>query len=143
MLAKQWLQSYERTGHTGSHKRQALLRTEKWVGAQVWGLRAVVEVLPTILLLSLGLFFVALCDYLWSTNTKVALVAVVFTIAGGAFYIVTVIAAAIDTRCPFQTPPSNVLRRAAIHSRDLYLNLRALVPTSLRKWVVRKLHGPH
>ncbi|KAG9024077.1 hypothetical protein FRB95_012125 [Tulasnella sp. JGI-2019a] len=111
MLAKQWLQSYQRTGQTGSRRKQALLRTQKWMGAESWGLRPVVEVLPTLLLVSLALFFAALCDFLWSTSQPVAIVVLAFTAMGAMFYGLTVIAAAIDTFCPYQTAVSRVIRQ--------------------------------
>ncbi|KAG8853641.1 hypothetical protein FRB96_008058 [Tulasnella sp. 330] len=114
VLAKQWLQSYERTGQTGTRQKQAMLRTVKWVGAETWYLRLVVEALPTLLLISLALFFAALCDLLWFTSKPVAIVVIVFTGIGAVFYGFTVIAAAINMFCPYQTAVSRVIRKAAI-----------------------------
>ncbi|KAG9037817.1 hypothetical protein FRB95_004104 [Tulasnella sp. JGI-2019a] len=119
VLAKQWLQSYERTGQTGSRQKQAMLRTQKWMGADSWGLRPVVEALPTFLLVSLALFFAALCDFLWSTSKPVAIVVLAFPMAGAVFYGITVIAAAIDVFCPYQTTVSRVIRELALESRNL------------------------
>ncbi|KAG9021005.1 hypothetical protein FRB95_003097 [Tulasnella sp. JGI-2019a] len=119
VLAKQWLQSYERTGQTGSRQKQAMLRTQKWMGAGSWGLRPVVEALPTFLLVSLTLFFAALCDFLWSTNKPVAIVVLAFPMAGAVFYGITVIAAAIDVFCPYQTAASRVIHELALESRNL------------------------
>ncbi|KAG8880615.1 hypothetical protein FRB97_000663 [Tulasnella sp. 331] len=73
VLAKQWLQLYERAGQTGPIDQQALRRTEKFAGAEKWGLHPVVETLATLLLVSLALFFIALTDYLWTVEKKVAL----------------------------------------------------------------------
>ncbi|KAG8996790.1 hypothetical protein FRB94_008017 [Tulasnella sp. JGI-2019a] len=120
MLAKQWLQSYQRTGQTGTRQKQALLRTQKWMGADSWGLQPVVEALPTLLLISLALFFAALCDFLWSTNQSVAIVTVVFITMGAMFYWFTVIAAVIDTFCPYQTAVSRVIHQLPLESRKLY-----------------------
>ncbi|KAG9007738.1 hypothetical protein FRB94_013973 [Tulasnella sp. JGI-2019a] len=114
VLAKQWLQSYERTGKTGSRRKQALLRTEKWMGAESWRLRSVVETLPTLLLISLALFFVALCDLLWSTSQPVALVVITFTAIGAVFYGFSVVAAASDAFCPYQTTVSTVIRGGGV-----------------------------
>ncbi|KAG8985263.1 hypothetical protein FRB93_005913 [Tulasnella sp. JGI-2019a] len=122
VLAKQWLQSYERTGQAGSRRNQAILRTQKCVCAESWGLRPVVEALPTLLLISLALFFVALCDLLWSTSQPVAFVAVAFTAAGAMFYAFTVIAAAVDEFCPYQTAVSTVIRELVQESRKLLLS---------------------
>ncbi|KAG9032629.1 hypothetical protein FRB95_001139 [Tulasnella sp. JGI-2019a] len=114
MLAKQWLQSYQRTGQTGSHQKQALLRTQKWMGAESWRLRPVIEALPTLLLISLALFFAALCDLLWSTSQSVAIVVIVFTVVGAVFYGFTVIAAAVHAFCPYQTAMSRIIRELSL-----------------------------
>ncbi|KAG9027754.1 hypothetical protein FRB95_007413 [Tulasnella sp. JGI-2019a] len=110
MLGKQWLRTYERTGQIGSHEKQAELRTRKWLRLEAWGLRAVVEALPTILLLSVGLFFLALADYLWAKKSPVAIVVIAFMTVGTALYGFMVVAAAIDVYCPFQTVVSTLVR---------------------------------
>ncbi|KAG9023898.1 hypothetical protein FRB95_012326, partial [Tulasnella sp. JGI-2019a] len=126
MLAKQWLQSYQRTGQTGSRQKQSLLRTQKWIGAESWRPRPVIEALPTLLLISLALFFVALCDLLWSTSQSVAIVVVVFTVTGAMFYGFTVIAAALDAFCPYQTAVSRIIRELALESRKLLISKPSL-----------------
>ncbi|KAG8867712.1 hypothetical protein FRB97_003123, partial [Tulasnella sp. 331] len=120
MVAKQWLQEYERTGQTGTIEEQARRRAAKFAGAERWGLRSVVEALPTLLLISLALFFVALVDSLWDVDKTVALVVLAFAAAGVVFYAFTVIAAAADEACPFQTAISAAIRR-------LYTPLRGFV----------------
>ncbi|KAG8862140.1 hypothetical protein FRB96_002170 [Tulasnella sp. 330] len=110
VLAKQWLQFYGRVGQTGPIEQQAIRRTEKFVDAEKWGLRPVVETLATLLLISLALFFIALVDYLWSVDKTVALVVLVFAAAGMLLYAIMVVVAAIFTGCPFQTGPSTALR---------------------------------
>ncbi|KAG8982481.1 hypothetical protein FRB94_006691 [Tulasnella sp. JGI-2019a] len=111
VLAKQWLQSYERTGKIGTMEEQAIRRTEKSVGAENWGLRPVVETLATLLLVSLTLFFIASIDYLWVANETVAIVVLAFTATGWLLYVLMVILAAIFSACPFQTGPSVALRQ--------------------------------
>ncbi|KAG8871472.1 hypothetical protein FRB97_008655, partial [Tulasnella sp. 331] len=134
MVGKQWIQSYDRAGQTGSHEMQAMRRTEKWLGAEKWGLRPVVESLPMLLLISLGLFFIALGDYLLSTNRQVANVVIAFAVVGATLYGGSVIVAVIDPQCPFQTSVSRLitriyemartnawLQRFAIQTRDFLL----------------------
>ncbi|KAG8881021.1 hypothetical protein FRB98_004586 [Tulasnella sp. 332] len=106
MLAKQWVQAYERTGQTGPLDQQGIRRTEKFIGADKWGLRPVVELLPTLLLVSLALFFAALIDYLWTIDRLVALVVLVFAAGGALLYGLMIVAAAVFPACPFQTAPS-------------------------------------
>ncbi|KAG8887389.1 hypothetical protein FRB98_009699 [Tulasnella sp. 332] len=106
VLAKQWLSNYERTSYTGSLESQALHRTEKFLALETWGLHVVVEALPTLLLISFALFFIALIDYLWTIHHVLALVVLAFSAAGVLAYLYTLIAAAMDSCCPFQTPVS-------------------------------------
>lgn len=109
VLAKQWLANYERTGQTGPLDQQGLWRTEKYLGAESWGLRQVVETLPTLILISLGLFFVAMADYVWTINRDVAIVVTEFSVMGTLLYILMLVAAAVFPSCPFQTSPSTML----------------------------------
>ncbi|KAG9005791.1 hypothetical protein FRB94_001203 [Tulasnella sp. JGI-2019a] len=127
VLAKQWLQNYERTGKTRSIKKQALERTEKFIGAGNWGLEPIIEILPTLLIISLALFFAGLSDYLWTVNKTVSVVVIAFASAGAVFYTFTVVAAAIYKDCPFQTSPGFGLRRITIQmlSAASYASTRA------------------
>ncbi|KAG8983322.1 hypothetical protein FRB93_007301 [Tulasnella sp. JGI-2019a] len=128
VLAKQWPQSYERTGQTGPLDQQAIRRTEKFVGAEKWGLRRVVEALATLLLISLALFFVALVNYLWTVNETVAIVVLGFAAAGGLFYLLIITLTAIFSACPYQTGPSAGLRQP-------YLLLQRLIYSPNIKWL--------
>ncbi|KAG8847478.1 hypothetical protein FRB96_001619 [Tulasnella sp. 330] len=118
VLGKQWLRKYERTGQVGSHEAQGRIRTEKWYGSEEWGLRAVIELLPNLLLVSVGLFFAAVADYLWATRKPVAVVVLVFIVVGVLLYAIMVISAAIDKDCPFQTAPSGLLREGIKEMRE-------------------------
>lgn len=87
-------------------KEQGLLRTKKYRGAERWKLRHVVEALPTLILVSLGLFFIAMTDYIWAINREVAILITGFSGAGIVSYLMMLIAAALSPDCPFQTAPS-------------------------------------
>ncbi|KAG9026561.1 hypothetical protein FRB95_008704 [Tulasnella sp. JGI-2019a] len=110
MLAKQWLQEYARTGQIGSVEDQVRRRADKFRGAQQWQLRLVVEALPNLLLISLGLFFIGLVDYLWMIDRTVALVVLVFAGVGVVFYGLTVLVGVVYTASPFQTAVSIAIR---------------------------------
>ncbi|KAG8882158.1 hypothetical protein FRB98_003905 [Tulasnella sp. 332] len=113
------LQSYERTGQTGRLDEQGMARTAKFICAETWGLQMVVEALPTLPLISPALFITALTDYLFSINRSVALAVLAFTIAGTAFYVFTVVAAAASITCPFQTAISAGIRKLFIRAREV------------------------
>ncbi|KIO23354.1 hypothetical protein M407DRAFT_46950, partial [Tulasnella calospora MUT 4182] len=72
MMAKEWLQSFDRTGQTGPLEDQALLRQRKFNGIQQWHLEAVIKFLPNLLLLSVVFFFIGVCLFLFPINTIVA-----------------------------------------------------------------------
>ncbi|KAG9011364.1 hypothetical protein FRB94_008648 [Tulasnella sp. JGI-2019a] len=105
VLAKQWLNNYARASHTGSLEIQSLCRMEKLLALEAWGLRTFVEALAT-LLVSFALFFVALTDYLWTIHRALAMAVLAFSGTGALGYLFTLVAAAIDPSCPFQTPVS-------------------------------------
>lgn len=110
VLAKQWLANYEKTGQTGPLDEQGLRRTAKFRGAEKWQLQRVVEGLPTLILISLGLFFVAITDYIWTLNQDVAALVMAFSVVGTSLYIAMLLLASIYPLCPFQTAPSLGLR---------------------------------
>jgi hypothetical protein len=121
VLAKQWLVNYECTGQTGSAEYQSLRRMEKLSGAEAWGLQHVIEILPTFLLFSLGLFFVALTDYLRDIGRQVTIVVLSSAVVGVAVYLFTTIAAAVDPQCPFQSSASHNIRPLVIQTKRAVL----------------------
>ncbi|KAG9009107.1 hypothetical protein FRB94_012503 [Tulasnella sp. JGI-2019a] len=137
VLAKQWLQSYERTGQTGTVEQQSIRRTEKFVGAESWGLRPVVETLASLLLVSLALFSVALIDYLWTINNIVAMVVFAFAATGWLLYLLMVVLAATCSTCPFQTGMSDALKLP-------YLTIQRSIysPNINSKWAKNALLKP-
>lgn len=46
MMAKEWLQSFDRTGQTGPLEEQAIFRQRKFDGVQEWHLESVIKFLP-------------------------------------------------------------------------------------------------
>ncbi|KIO32702.1 hypothetical protein M407DRAFT_48666, partial [Tulasnella calospora MUT 4182] len=64
MMAKEWLQSFDRTGQTGPLEEQARFRQRKFNGIRQWHLEAVIKFLPNLLLLSVIFFFVGIGFYL-------------------------------------------------------------------------------
>lgn len=144
VLAKQWIESYKHTGQKGPQYEQGRLRTEKFFGSEYWKFRPVVEALPTALLISLALFFVALCDYLWSIDRHVAITVTSFASAGAALYLFTVIVAAVFTRAPFQTALSGSIRRLVLRAKPKHFSPRRLSPYPRQRsyWVSWSVSSP-
>ncbi|KAG8980742.1 hypothetical protein FRB90_007518, partial [Tulasnella sp. 427] len=72
MMAKEWLQSFDRTGQTGPAEEQGRFRQRKFMGVEQWHLEAVVKFLPNLLLLSVILFLIGIGIFLVPINTIVA-----------------------------------------------------------------------
>ncbi|KIO21273.1 hypothetical protein M407DRAFT_80556, partial [Tulasnella calospora MUT 4182] len=72
MMAKEWLQSFDRTGQTGPLEEQGRLRQHKFNGVRRWQLEPIIRSLPNILLLSVILFFAGICLFLFPINRTVA-----------------------------------------------------------------------
>ncbi|KIO18561.1 hypothetical protein M407DRAFT_83807, partial [Tulasnella calospora MUT 4182] len=68
MMAKEWLQSFDRTGQTGPLDEQGRFRQRKFNGVEHWHLEAVIKFLPNLLLLSVILFFAGVCLFLFHIN---------------------------------------------------------------------------
>lgn len=106
ILAKEWLQNFERSGQVGPLQDQALLRQRKFNGARKWKLEPMVRSLPTLLLISVVLFFAGLTGFLFPVDHFSAGVVMAFAILGGIFYFLTTCAAIIWSACPYQTSVS-------------------------------------
>ncbi|KIO28232.1 hypothetical protein M407DRAFT_72122, partial [Tulasnella calospora MUT 4182] len=65
MMAKEWLQSFDRSGQTGPLEGQGKLRQRKFNGFEQWHLEAVIKFLPNLLILSVILFFAGIGLYLF------------------------------------------------------------------------------
>ncbi|KAG8915358.1 hypothetical protein FRC01_003691, partial [Tulasnella sp. 417] len=111
MMAKEWLQSFDRTGQTGPLEEQARFRQRKFNGVLEWHLEAVIKFLPNLLLLSVIFFFIGVCLFLFPINTVVAGIVIAFSGIGVVFSSIVIVASAISPTCPYQSAASSALRR--------------------------------
>ncbi|KAG8975978.1 hypothetical protein FRB93_013737 [Tulasnella sp. JGI-2019a] len=120
VIAKEWLLHYFQTGQVGELEKQCRRRQKKFQGARRWHLQTVVELLPTLLQISLLAFFVGLVDFFLSLNTAIA--AVVIGLSGLAFlaYCYTTVVAVRDSNCPFQTHYTRLLRHMLKRTRRYF-----------------------
>ncbi|KAG8894941.1 hypothetical protein FRB99_000888 [Tulasnella sp. 403] len=108
MLGKQWLSNMERVVQGGSLRVQARRRQQQFSSAERWHFSSTVEVLPVALQFALLSFWMGLIDFLLSLHHTVGYVALGFALLGAVGYLYTVVAAAWDPHCPFQTPVTTV-----------------------------------
>ena len=109
MLGKQWVNRYlrNRGGSTADKSRD---RQRKLDGLESWHFYLAIEGLPVMLQLALLLLGCALSRYLWGINLTVAGVVVAVTLFGFTSYAFLTLAATLYYNCPYQTPPSIIIR---------------------------------
>ena len=111
MLGKQWLNRYASVDVRGSIVERGQNRQRKLDGVVSWYFDHVMGSLPLMLQAALLLLGCALSRYLWEISTIVALVVLGVTSFGVLFYLSIVVAGAVSTSCPYQTPGAHILRR--------------------------------
>lgn len=131
ILAKEWLQNFERSGQVGPLQDQALLRQRKFNGVRKWNLEPIIRFLPTLLLLSVVLFFAGLTEFLFPVDPTAARVVMAFAIFGGILYLVSTFAAIVWTACPYKTSVSKGIG---------YLIQDIVLPSAKRasRWLARR-----
>ncbi|EUC54423.1 transmembrane protein, putative, partial [Rhizoctonia solani AG-3 Rhs1AP] len=72
ILAKEWCHSFI-TGRTGHPCLQARRRQKKWTMLERWKMRELILVLPSLMHLSLLLFAIGICIYVWDISPVVAI----------------------------------------------------------------------
>ncbi|KDQ06956.1 hypothetical protein BOTBODRAFT_98037, partial [Botryobasidium botryosum FD-172 SS1] len=73
VLAKQWIDDYDDyKKYPGSSRERGRIRQSRYANLQQWGVPTIIESLPTLLLIALGLFFTGLVDFLWAVDVTVA-----------------------------------------------------------------------
>ena len=110
MLGKQWLTRYAQVDMRGSVVDRSRYRQRKMNGMATWHFDLVMECLPLMLQAALLLLGYALSNYLFFVDKVVAGVIIGFAGFGLLFYFLIASAATFSYNCPFQTPPSLIIR---------------------------------
>ena len=114
MLGKQWVNRYLRN-RGGSAADKSRDRQRKLDGLEKWHFHLAIESLPVMLQLALLLLGCALSRYLWTISHTVAGVIVGVTLFGVTLYTFLTLAATLYYNCPYQTPPSTLVRALIRH----------------------------
>ncbi|CUA70792.1 Vascular endothelial growth factor receptor 2 [Rhizoctonia solani] len=109
MLAKDWCHSFtsNRTGHPWD---QALRRQRKWAMIERWKMQELIMVLPSLIHLSLLLFSIGLCAYVWDMNKTAAIPVVCVAGASFGFYLWCSSMASVVALFPYTTIISRVMQ---------------------------------
>ena len=136
MLGKQWLSRYASVDMRGSPIQRSQNRQRKLDGVVVWYFDNVLESLPLMLQIALLLLVCALSKYLWGIDHTVAAVVLGVTAFGFLFYLFIVVAGAAYNSCPYQTPTTAIIRRAAglLHSAGMRFKRSEMHVVSVAWW---------
>ena len=109
-LLQQWARRYIETPKSADVLRhRARVRSLLLVGARLYKIRLIVEILPTLLHLSVFLFFGGLVIAFHTIHKTVAITVDVAVGLLGLAYIAMSILPCLDVRCPYRTPISQML----------------------------------
>ena len=147
MLGKQWVNRYLRN-RGGSAADKSRDRQRKLDGFEKWHFHLAIESLPAMLQFALLLLGCALSMYLWTISRTVAGVVVAVTLFGVTSYVFLTLAATLHYNCPYQTPPSTIIRTAIRYLRQsdatFFRSLRSITaPLPLIKTLRRILIHLH
>ena len=109
-LLQQWARRYiETPKHTNTLRHRARVRSLLLVGTKLYKIPLIVDMLPTLLHLSVYLFLAGLVLAFHTIHKKVA-TAVDFAVGvSGLAYLMLSILPCLDVRCPYRTPISQIL----------------------------------
>jgi hypothetical protein len=133
-LLQQWARGYVETPKSSIElKRRARVRSLLIRGAKLYQISLLVDILPTLLHLSVYLFFGGLMITFHTINLKVAIAVDASAGLSVLAYIALTILPCIDVKCPFRTPISKIL----------WYPWHALLffGAFCLQWIVRLLHG--
>ncbi|KAG8732666.1 hypothetical protein FRC10_000776, partial [Ceratobasidium sp. 414] len=119
MLAKEWLMSFVASRPRPAYAH-ALVHQERLQGLSWWRALHIIDLLPTMLHVSLLLFSIGLMVYLWALDTAIAIIVAAITGVTVLFYIGTALLGATCRCCPFVTQMSKYFRAIlGLTSRDV------------------------
>lgn len=149
IMVKQWLNEYnsgissESESEAGISRQPARLRQYRLNNLIEWHVGDIVNIIPVLLQVSLGLFLAGLLVLLWTLHPTVATISSVFAGLLGAFTMATVVLPSIKPGCAYISPQSlavyHMLRRGpSVVKIHLQLTLRPLALSLLNHpWMLQ------
>ena len=109
-LLQQWARRYvEMPNRPSEPSHRARVRSFLFLGTEIYRMRFAVQIAPTLLHLSVYLFFAGLVMVFRTINKSVAIAVEVAVGVFGVAYIALSILPCLDVRCPYRTPMSYFL----------------------------------
>ncbi|CAE6364225.1 unnamed protein product [Rhizoctonia solani] len=128
MLAKDWCHSFM-AGRTGHPYDQTVRRQQKWMLIEKWKMQELIMVLPSLIHLSVLLFAIGLCIYVWELNKSAAWPVICVTGTSVGFYLWSSIQASITEYFPYTTVISRFCRSdwlSEVHKRPYIAAARVI-----------------
>ena len=133
-LMQQWARRYIQLPQVPSvQTERARVRSYLYLGTVKYGMRRAVETTPTLLHLSVFLFFVGFVIFFFTIHEAVAILLSISVGLFGAAYFTLTILPCIYHDCPYRTPMSNIWW----YSWHTLLSFEAF----LRRFLLKTLHG--
>lgn len=109
-LLQQWARRYiETPKSTNTPRHCARVRALLLIGTKLYNIPIIVEILPTLLHLSVYLFLGGLVITFHTINKTVSIAVDVAVGVSGLAYIVLSVLPCLDVKCPYPTPVSKIL----------------------------------
>ncbi|GJE99253.1 hypothetical protein PsYK624_155030 [Phanerochaete sordida] len=119
MLVKQWLIEYMAMEWISPEERLRA-RQYRYAGLKAWRVFEIAAMLPLLLHLSLGLFFVGLCFYTAAANKTIGRSTLPLVLGWAFFALLTVVAPLASPRCPYKI----TLLKTALRMGRIYVTCR-------------------
>jgi len=133
-MTQQWARRYLQLPEIpSSASEQARVRSFLFFGAHKYGMINAVEMPPTLLHISVFLFFAGLIIFFFTVNKTVAIVLSIILAIFALAYLILTILPCIDYHCPYRTPLSSV----CWYPWQTFL----FFVTSCLRGLLRQLHG--
>ncbi|KAK0226587.1 hypothetical protein IW262DRAFT_1294758 [Armillaria fumosa] len=117
MLVKQWLHRYLALP-SGTPQERSHVRQYRYGGFQKWHVLVIIGLLPGLMHLALGIFFVGLTIFLVPLRPGLSWVIGVGTVAAYVTYLITIFLPILYPQCPYRTPLSDLV----------YFSCRYIIP---------------
>lgn len=109
MLAKQWVREYTKSLGTITNEEERAKRREfRFRGVERWHMSGVMSAIPTIIHISLMLFFYGLVDLLSNYHQTMFVIAATILGFGACIYILLIVLSTFFVDCPYKSPFSPV-----------------------------------
>ncbi len=108
VLVKQWLHHYLALP-SGTPQGRSHVRQFRYGGFQRWHVLIIIGLLPVLMHLALGIFFIGLVIFLVPLRPGLSWVIGIGTVAAYATYLITIFLPILYPQCPYRTPLSDLV----------------------------------